>query len=139
LPMLEAIQAGARCVYGSRTLGQIRAAGWTLTPGRHPSQGLGPWLAGVILSLWTLLLYRIWISDTLTGYKIYPRLVFEWMRVKTSGFETDHEITAKLARAGVRIKEVPVSYRPRSASEGKKIKARDGFVALWTLLRFRCE
>ncbi len=137
LPMLEAVRAGARCVYGSRTLGQFRRTGWNLTPGRHPSQSVGPWLAGVILSLWTYALYRIWISDTLTGYKIYPRGVFEWMQIKTHGFETDHEITAKLARAGFEIREVPISYRPRSAEEGKKIKARDGFIALWTLLRFK--
>lgn len=69
--------------------------------------------------------------------QIYPREVSEWMQMKTRGFETDHEITAKLARAGFKIREAPISYRPRSAEEGKKIKARDGFVAVWTLLRFR--
>ena len=138
-PMLEAIRAGATCVYGSRTLGQIRAHGRTATPGRHPEQGLGPWLAGVILSAFTFLLYGVWISDTLTAYKIYPRSVFGWMKIKTHGFETDHEITAKLIRAGIRITEVPISYRPRSVEEGKKIKASDGLVAIWTLLRFRYE
>jgi dolichol-phosphate mannosyltransferase len=139
LPMLEAIRAGAPCVYGSRTLGQLRASGWTATPGRHPKQGLGPWLAGGILSMFTFLLYGVWISDTLTAYKLYPRSVFSWMKIKTHGFETDHEITAKLIRAGIKIKEVPISYRPRSVEEGKKIQASDGVVAVWTLLRFRYE
>ena len=138
-PMLKAIRTGASCVYGSRTLGQLRALGWTATPGRHPDQGLGPWLAGLILSAVTFLLYWVWISDTLTAYKLYPRSVFGWMKVKTHGFETDHEITAKLIRAGVRITEVPISYHPRSVDEGKKIKASDGFMAIWTLLRFRYE
>jgi len=138
-PMLKAIRTGASCVYGSRTLGQLRALGWTATPGRHPEQGLGPWLAGLILSAVTFLLYWVWISDTLTAYKLYPRSVFGWMKVKTHGFETDHEITAKLIRAGIRITEVPISYHPRSVDEGKKIKASDGFMAIWTLLRFRYE
>lgn len=136
-PMLQAIRSGASCVYGSRTLGQLRARGWTVTPGRHPQQSLGPWLAGWVLSGVTFLLYGVWISDTLTAYKLYPRSVFNWMKVKTHGFETDHEITAKLVRAGVKIKEVPISYHPRSVEEGKKIKASDGFMAVWTLLRFR--
>jgi dolichol-phosphate mannosyltransferase len=135
--LLEAIRAGAACVYGSRTSGQWRERGWTLTPGRHPRQGVGPWAAGCILSVVTFLLYGVWISDTLTAYKVYPREVFNWMKVKTHGFETDHEITAKLIRAGIRIKEVPIAYHPRSTAEGKKIKPSDGFKAVWTLLRFR--
>ena len=138
-PMLEAIRAGAACVYGSRVLGQLRDRGWTVTPGRHPQQGLGPWLAGLILSAVTFLLYWVWISDTLTAYKLYPRSVFGWMKVKTRGFETDHEITAKLIRAGIKVTEAPISYHPRSVEEGKKIKASDGFIAIWTLLRFRYE
>jgi dolichol-phosphate mannosyltransferase len=59
------------------------------------------------------------------------------MRIRTSGFETDHEITAKLVRRGCRIVEEPIQYLPRSQEAGKKIKARDGFVAVWTLLKYR--
>ena len=55
----------------------------------------------------------------------------------TSGFETDHEITAKMIRRGLSIRETPIAYLPRSREEGKKIKASDGFIAVWTLLRFR--
>ena len=136
LPILEALGRGD-VVYGSRTLGQFRRSGWTATPGRHPQQGLGPWLAGVVLSCWTFLLYGQWISDTLTAYKLYPADVLKAMNLKTSGFETDHEITAKLIRKGLRIVEVPIAYHPRSAEEGKKIKPSDGVIALWTLLRYR--
>jgi dolichol-phosphate mannosyltransferase len=136
-PMLEAVRSGAAAVYGSRTLGQLRAQGWTLTPGRHPQQSLGPWLAGWILSTLTFALYGVWLTDTLTGYKLYPRAAFERIAIVTRGFETDHEITVKLLRSGIRIREVPVGYRPRSVAEGKKIKASDGFKAVWTLLRFR--
>jgi dolichol-phosphate mannosyltransferase len=134
LPILRALETGADCVYGSRVLGQFRKGGWT---GRHPSQGLGPWMAGVILSVWTFLLYGRWISDTLTAYKLYPAKILKAMKLETSGFETDHEITAKLIRSGLKIVEVPISYHPRSEEEGKKIKPSDGFIAVWTLLKFR--
>jgi glycosyltransferase involved in cell wall biosynthesis len=137
LPMLGAL-VGDNVVYGSRTLGQRRRQpAWTLFPGRHPQQDFGPWLAGVALTLWTFLMYGRWITDTLTAYKLYPAKPLREMKLKTRGFETDHEITARLIRAGYKIVEVPVEYRPRSKEEGKKIKATDGLIAVWTLLRFR--
>jgi dolichol-phosphate mannosyltransferase len=138
LPLLRALGPQADSVYGSRTLGQARAnPGFSFTPGRHPEQRFGPWLAGALLSLWTLLLYGKWITDTLTAYKLYPAAAVKAMHVKTNGFETDHEITAKLIKQGLHIVEVPILYFPRSVEAGKKIKPRDGFIAVWTLLRFR--
>jgi glycosyltransferase involved in cell wall biosynthesis len=137
-PMLAAATTGeGTAVYGSRVQGTMKKHGWSLTPGRHPTQNGGSWIAGVLLSLWTALLYGKWISDTLTAYKIYPRKFFEGVEIKTHGFETDHEITAKLIRKGIRIVEVPISYQPRSVAEGKKIRAVDGLIAVWTLVRFR--
>jgi dolichol-phosphate mannosyltransferase len=123
-------------IYGSRILGQLKQ-GWKFPPGKHEEQGLGPWAAGVILSAWTFGLYGKWLTDTLTAYKIYPAEVIKNFQVKTCGFETDHELTAKLIKAGIRIEEVPIRYTPRSREEGKKIKMQDGFTALWTLLKFR--
>lgn len=138
LPMLRAITGDNVAVYGSRVLGQARAhKGFCLLKGKHPQQGLGPWLAGVLLSCVTLVVYGRWISDTLTAYKLYPASILKSFVIKTHGFETDHEITAKLIRCGVKIVEVPISYTPRSVEEGKKIRARDGFIAVGTLLRFR--
>ena len=125
-------------VYGSRTLGQARLQKeFTLFWGRHAEQGLGPWVAGQLLSWWTLLLYGTRITDTLTAYKLYPAKAVQTMEIKTSGFETDHEITAKLLRGGVRIVEVPIAYHPRSVEEGKKIRPIDGLIAVWTLLKYR--
>jgi dolichol-phosphate mannosyltransferase len=142
IPMLTELtrvgDAGAsRAIYGSRTLGQLRENGWSMTPGRHPRQLVGSWLANVVLAVWTFLLYGKWISDVLTGYKIYPRDFFSRVEIVTHGFETDHEITAKAIRCGIPIHEVPISFSPRSEAEGKKIRAWDGVVAVWTLLRFR--
>jgi dolichol-phosphate mannosyltransferase len=138
LPLLRALEEQhADVVYGSRILGQIREHGKGLFPGKHPCQGIGPWTAGVLLTLWTWFMYGRWITDTLTAYKLYPAPVLRAMKLRTSGFETDHEITAKLARLGKRIVEVPIAYYPRSREEGKKIKATDGLIAVWTLFRFR--
>ena len=128
----------AEVVYGSRTLGQRNLQrGFTLFPGKHPAQSAGPWLAGWLLTTWTWLMYGRWITDTLTAYKLYPAPAVKKLKLRTSGFETDHEITAKLIRMGLRIAEVPIAYYPRSRKEGKKIKASDGLIAVWTLLRFR--
>lgn len=139
LPILAALkETNTDVVYGSRTLGSARNhPGFTLFPGRHPQQSFGPWLAGVLLTLWTAIWFGIWITDTLTAYKLFPAAAVKKMKLKTSGFETDHEITARLARLGQKIVEVPISYYPRSVEEGKKIKPSDGLIAVWTLVRFR--
>lgn len=136
LALLEGLRV-ADVVYGSRTLGQWQAGHRRPFPGKHPHQGTGPWIAGVLLSVWTALVYGRWITDTLTAYKLYPAAAVKRMTLRTSGFETDHEITAKLIRRGFRIAEVPIRYYPRSREEGKKIKPSDGLIAVWTLLRFR--
>ncbi|HAT51231.1 MAG: glycosyltransferase family 2 protein [Nitrospirae bacterium] len=125
-------------VYGSRILGQIRERGYRWPfPGRHPSQGVGPWVMNIILAIWTFLLYGRFITDMLTGYKVYPLHVLRQWTIRTCGFETDHELSAKLFGHGISIIEVPISYHPRSITEGKKIRPRDGLIALMTLLRFR--
>jgi dolichol-phosphate mannosyltransferase len=136
LALIEGLHS-ADVVYGSRTKGQYREGRRVPFPGRHPNQGFGPWLAGVLLTLWTGIIYGCWITDTLTAYKLYPAGVVKKMKLRTSGFETDHEITAKLIRQGLQIIEVPIRYYPRSREEGKKIKPSDGLIAVWTLLRFR--
>ena len=136
--LLTPIKPGASMsIYGSRLQGQIKKSGRGLFPGKHPRQDLGPWLAGVFLTIWTAFLYGRWITDTLTAYKLYQTEQIRSFDVKTCGFETDHELTAKLIKAGTQIVEVPISYQPRTTAEGKKIRPKDGLVAVWTLLKFR--
>jgi dolichol-phosphate mannosyltransferase len=139
LPMLtKLIDHPNSAIYGSRILGQIRENGYSkIFLGKHQEQGVGQWLAGVVLSIWTAILYQIWITDTLTAYKIYPKNFLNQIKVKTKGFETDHELTSKLTKDKIHILEVPIHYKPRSMEEGKKIRMQDGFIALWVLLRFR--
>jgi len=125
-------------VYGSRTKGIIRSNGWkTFFPGKHHEQGFGPWAANIIITITTFILYGQFITDMLTAYKLYPAKAIKKISIKTSGFETDHEISAKLIKNGIKIKEVPISYEPRSKNDGKKIRAIDGIKALITLLKYR--
>jgi hypothetical protein len=72
-----------------------------------------------------------------TCYKLFDRRVLEGMDIRANGFDFEPEVTAKILRRGYRIYEVPISYAGREYAEGKKITWRDGYRALWTLLRYR--
>lgn len=79
------------------------------------------------------------LTDMATCYKAFHRRVVPSLDLEQRGFGVDAEITVKLARGGYRIFEVPVSYFARSRAEGKKIRLRDGAVALGALVRHRFE
>jgi hypothetical protein len=89
------------------------------------------------LSLVTNILYQSTLSDMETCYKLFDRRVIEGMTIKSNRFDFEPEITAKVLRRGYRIYEVPISYAGREPDEGKKITWRDGFTALYALVRFR--
>ncbi len=72
-----------------------------------------------------------------TGYKLFRREVVANMTLHARGFEFEPEFTAKILKRKVRIYEVPITFNPRDYSEGKKIKMKDAFVALWTLFKYR--
>ena len=79
-----------------------------------------------------------YLTDTVTALKLFPRdAAAGRCALETTGFETDHEITAKVLARGLRIAEVPVRYYPRSRAEGKKIGLRDWFMAARTFWRYR--
>lgn len=92
-------------------------------------------LANIILNFFTNLLFSSKISDMETCYKIIPRKIMLALKLKSKRFEIEPEITAKLLKKKIKIIEVPISYNARK--EGKKIKAKDGFLALLTLLYYR--
>lgn len=85
----------------------------------------------------TYALYGARISDQFTCYKMLRRELLTRIPLKTSGFAIDAELIAKLFRLGVRIREVPITYRPRNRAEGKKVRLRDGFQWMWLLLKYR--
>ena len=128
IPMLQALLSGrGDVVYGSRYLGR----------GRHENQSLAAYLGGRSLSLAALIFTGRYLTDTVTALKLFHRKQLAGVTLETSGFELDHEITAKLTRRGARIVEVPIHYAPRSREEGKKIGLRDWFIAVRTFLRYR--
>lgn len=128
VPMMRAIlDKRGDVVYGSRYL----------SGGRHPGQSWAAYLGGRSLSLVCRAATGTYLTDTVTALKLFPRTLLGGLDLRTSGFELDHEITAKVLAAGLRIVEVPVRYYPRSRLEGKKIGARDWLIGVRTFFRFR--
>ena len=124
--LIEPILKGeADCVYGSRFLGnpygmalKNRVANWVLTQAAN-------------------LLYNARLTDEATAYKAFRTSVLRQLHLTCCRFEFCPEVTAKLRRLRYSIKEIPIQYNAREIADGKKIRARDGFEALWTLLRYR--
>jgi glycosyltransferase involved in cell wall biosynthesis len=116
----------ADVVFGSRFLGGPRRPilFWNM-------------LANKILTLLTNILYNNILTDMETGYKVFRREVVENMPLHSKRFNFEPEFTAKLLKRKVRIYEVPISFNPRDYDEGKKIKLKDAFEAVWTLIKYR--
>jgi hypothetical protein len=94
-------------------------------------------VANKILTLVTNILYNNILTDMETGFKLFRREVVQNMPLHAHGFEFEPEFTAKILKRKVRIYEVPITFNPRDYSEGKKIKMKDAFIALWTLFKYR--
>jgi hypothetical protein len=93
--------------------------------------------ANRILAWTASVLYGQRIRDEATAYKVFRRDVILGLDLHASRFELCPEVTAKVRKAGHKIAFVPISYRPRSVEQGKKIRFRDALHAMWTLLWFR--
>ena len=125
--LLRPIQEGiADVVYGSRFLG---AASQPIL--------LSNMVANNILTQTTHIIYNNILTDMETGYKLFRREVVINMPLHARGFEFEPEFTAKILKKKVRVFEVPITFNPREYSEGKKIKAKDALIAMWTLLKYR--
>jgi glycosyltransferase involved in cell wall biosynthesis len=90
-----------------------------------------------LLTIITNLLFGIMLTDMETCYKLIPGDFVRKLQIKSPKFDFEPEITAKILKSGLKLKEVPIHYKGRKYSEGKKITWKDGFAALWTLLKFR--
>ena len=118
-------QGRADVVYGSRFIGRHRVFLFT-----H-------YLGNRFLTLVTNILYNTMLTDMETCYKVMRTEVLRSMTLRSNGFGIEPELTAKIFKRGYRVYEVPITYDGRGYDEGKKIGWRDGFVALWVLLRYR--
>ena len=122
-PIIEGV---ADVVYGSRFLG-----------GPHRVTMFWHMVANRLLTFMTNILYNTILTDMETGYKVFRRKVAENMKIRARRFDFEPEFTAKVLKRHYRIFEVPISFNPRDYSQGKKIKLRDAFDAVWTLLKYR--
>jgi glycosyltransferase involved in cell wall biosynthesis len=124
--LLDLIVKGkADAVFGSRFIGRHRCFLFT-----H-------YLANMFLNLVTNVLYNTTMTDMETCFKAVRADVLKSIPLKSQRFGIEPEITAKLFKRGARVYEVPITYEGRDYHEGKKITWRDGFPALWTLVKYR--
>jgi glycosyltransferase involved in cell wall biosynthesis len=134
-PILE---GKADVVYGSRFLSGPHPARGGQAPGRLRRLLLfWHYVGNKFLTTLTNALYNINLSDMETCYKAFKKEVIDSFTLKQNRFGIEPELTAKVAKRGLRLYEVPISYSGRGYEEGKKITWRDGFRALWVLFRYR--
>ncbi len=119
------LRGRAVVVYGSRFTGERR------------NMMFLHWVGNRFLSLVTNVLYNTTLSDMETCYKLFDRRILDGLTLRAQRFDFEPEVTAKILRQRIRIYEVPISYAGREIDEGKKITWRDGFAALWTLIKYR--
>ena len=123
--LLEPILRGwADAVYGSRFLG-----------GPHRVHLFWHYQGNRFLTLLSNMLTDLNLTDMETCYKMVRRDLLETLPLTRERFGIEPELTARLAQAGARIYELPITYRGRGYAEGKKIGWKDGVAALWHILR----
>jgi glycosyltransferase involved in cell wall biosynthesis len=114
-------------VYGSRFINY------------QPRKNLVHYLGNYFLTWLTNLLFGSKLTDMETAYKMFRADVLKSIKLEGQRFEIEPEITAKILKKSIKITEVPISYDPRTKTEGKKIKYRDGLAALRVLLKEKLE
>ncbi|MBN1688949.1 MAG: glycosyltransferase family 2 protein [Candidatus Omnitrophica bacterium] len=125
--LLDPILKGeADVVYGSRFLGCCYPKGMA-----WPN-----WMANRFLTFLTNLLFKLPLTDMETCYKVFRADIVKHLALKANRFSFEPEVTALLAKKGIRIMELPISYEGRTSKEGKKIKAKDFLFAVLTLFKY---
>ena len=128
--LLQPIERGlADVVYGTRFAGG----------GAHRVLFFWHSMGNRMLTLISNMLTNLNLSDMEVGYKVFRAEVLKGIQLESSRFGFEPEITMKLAKRRCRFYEVPISYHGRTYEEGKKITWRDGFSALYCMLKFRIK
>jgi len=122
----KAVRENLDVVYGSRVLG-----------GKKYHYYAANYWGVRVLTFLTNFFFGSHYTDVATNYKLIRTSLLKSLRLTCCGFDLDFEISNKLARATKKIGEVPIDFKPRTYSQGKKIKARDGLRALYIILRDR--
>ena len=115
-----------KVIYGSRFLNPEN---------RHSYYSF--YIGGQVVTWLTNILFNQRLTDEPTCYKVFDANLLRSIPLDCTRFEFCPEVTAKVAKRGIRIKELPISYYPRSIAEGKKISWLDGIEAIWVLFKYR--
>ncbi|HPN96614.1 MAG TPA: glycosyltransferase family 2 protein [Candidatus Moranbacteria bacterium] len=110
-------------VYGSRNIHPKKRG--------YPHYVLGAWFLTFLINR----LFKSRLTDSYTCYKAFRREVIKSLELDSTGFEIEAEITAKILKKRIRIKEVPISYSPRKFKEGKKIGLKDAFKGMSVIFK----
>jgi glycosyltransferase involved in cell wall biosynthesis len=125
--LIPVIESGKeKVVYGSRFLNK-----------QNKHSYFSFFLGGQVVTWITNILYFQTLTDEPTCYKVFDAKLLKSIKLNCTGFEFCPEVTAKVAKLGYKIPEVPISYYPRSINEGKKINWKDGVEAIWVLFKYR--
>lgn len=120
---------------------EIRKDGVDAVFGARFMQGyrglLVPRLGNKLLTGMVNLLFGLRLNDCMTCYKLFSRSTLLSLGLRSQSFEIETEIVAKSAKKKLAVREVPVSYLPRTYAEGKKIRIKDGLRALLGIIRYR--
>lgn len=124
--LLEPIVSGrADVVFGSRFL-----------KGK-PRMGFFQYWGNQVINFLVNRLYSARLTDVETCYQVFRREVIQDFQLESNDFAFTVELTVKILKAGHNIIEIPITYIPRGRAEGKKIYWADGFLSLWTLVKYR--
>jgi len=115
----------ADVVYGTRFMGDKKSF-----------RSLWHYMGNKFLTFMSNMFTNLNLTDMETCYKAFKGELFRNLTISFNRFGFEPEVTAKIALAGARVLEVPISYSGRTHGEGKKMSWRDGFSALWAIIRF---
>ncbi len=125
--LLKEYNNGFPVVYGSRFIDKKRRSiGY-----------LHYFFGSKILNFLINLLFKSNLTDAYTCYKLFSSDIIKNISIESNGFEFEAEITTKILKKGIKIKEVPISYRPRTFKQGKKIKMKDAAIGIIVILKNR--
>jgi glycosyltransferase involved in cell wall biosynthesis len=127
IPLLLApvLRGDAEVVFGTRSFGSHSAYSFWYVMGNKA------------VTTTANVLFNSYISDLETCFKLLPLELYRQLGITSDGFGMEAELTGKLLARGYRPFEVPITYRARSRSQGKKITWRDGVEAVWILAKTR--
>ncbi|MBW2964725.1 glycosyltransferase family 2 protein [Candidatus Woesearchaeota archaeon] len=125
--IMPILKGKAKVVYGSRRLEKSNK--------QHSHFSF--YVGGVVITMIFNMLFFTNITDEPTCYKTFRSDVIRKIRIREDRFNWEPEVTAKIVRRGITIKEVPIRYYPRTQKEGKKIRWKDGLEAIWAMLKYR--